>query len=712
MAKTPIDSDTASRKVPRVRMDGRPDYWTTWRLWRSAAPDNPDALAHLGLRTRSPLVLDALALAATEGRTDAAALAALAAQDPAAPAPAICARRGNFPAAAALALTWAGLARDNQDLLAATSIYRLLATHKRFRDLPAAHHHGAGQAFFLAGRHEELRGLLPSLKRLPTMVRQYLTTDLANPYLTDPHPDDAAHAAWEERLSTVFRKADLAPLRVGDPAWARAAGVVPQHLFDRLGTDPVPVDTQDSPTDPPLVTVIMPCYRPDEGLLGSIASISAQTWENLEILVVDDASGPEFADLFARAVDSDERARLVPMERNGGSYLGRNAAMRQARGELITFQDADDWSHPQRIEHQARLLLDDPAAPASISRAVRAKDDLTHQWFGYRPIRPNASSLMVRREVFERIGPFAAIRKGADSEFAERISTLVGPILNTKSPLAVTRLRSGTLSRADFTYQWTTPDRLVFRGSYRAWHASLDQASLNGDTAAGAPDAGVIPAMDRLLAGPDAVLPCPVPRSWLRGLGHGPTWDRVDLAYLDDFSDAPGDRPDPDPAQDEPGGRVGLWHLEVPATDDVERPEMHADWFARMVADPRLVPLSRVEEVTVGHLVVLDPRVLLLATGQPCRLSVESVEVRLTPALVTPDGTGLPVDLLAVSDACARWWGVRPRWAPAAHLDEASRAELEQAVPGLLADGQRRDTSRSSMIGTRKSASGSANTIT
>ncbi|GAA1149561.1 glycosyltransferase family A protein [Ornithinicoccus hortensis] len=662
------DGDTTSRKVPRVRLDDRPDFWTTWRIWHSATAKHPDGLAHLALRTKSPLVLDALALAATEGRSDAAALSLLAELDPDLPAPAICARRRNFRAAAGLALAWSGLGRDEADLRAAATLYHRMWEHDRFRQLPAPHHQAAAQVFFLTGRHEELRSLLPALRKLPPTIRRFLETDLAHPYLTGGHPSDEAHTAWEQRLSAPFTKAGLAPLRVGTPSWAREAGTEPEHLFDRLCTDPVPAAPEAS--DGPLVTVIMPCYQPDEGLLGSIASISAQTWDNLEILVVDDASGPEYADLFAKAVASDDRAALVSVDRNGGSYLARNAALGVAKGELITFQDADDWSHPQRIEQQAQLLLTDPSAPASISHAVRAMDDLTHQWFGYRAVRSNASSLMVRREVFDRIGPFAPIRKGADSEYAERIATLAGPVRSTKSPLAVTRLRTGTLSRGDFTYQWTTPDRLVFRGSYRAWHAAL------ADQEAATPGAGTTQGT--------AEPPFPVPRAWLRGLDNAPTWDRVDLAYLDDFSAAPADRPVPDPAQDEPDGRTGLWHLEVPHPEDPERPEMHPEWFARMVADQQLVPLSRVEQVTVGHLVVLDPRVLLLSTAQPCRLAVESVEVRVTPDMVIPDDTGLPLDLLAVSDACARWWGVRPTWAPAAHLDEGGREELAQAAPGLV----------------------------
>ena len=70
---------------------------------------------------------------------------------------------------------------------------------------------------------------------------------------------------------------------------------------------------------------------------------------------------------------------------------------------------------------QVEALLDTPAAPANLSLAMRAREDLTHQWFGYPSMRDNASSLMLRRETVDELGPFLPVRKGADTEYAERV---------------------------------------------------------------------------------------------------------------------------------------------------------------------------------------------------------------------------------------------------------------------------------------------------
>lgn len=657
----------------------RPGYRTSWQLARAHQP--ADALAHLALRTTSPVVLDGLALAATGGTLTADQVAET-------PPP----RLLQPEHGAALALALAGLGRSVTDLELAADLYQELWGAGALTGLPAIHHQALAQSLFLSGRRAALRETLPGLTRLPHDIRHDLETDLANPHLSDTPVAPEDHARWETLLASRFLEAGLEPVTVRGRE---------EHLFDRLGAD-----TGVAGTAPPgpLVTVIMPCYRPDEGLLTSIASISHQTWGALEILVVDDASGPGHADTFDRAVASDERARLVRLDRNGGSYLARNAALGQARGEFITFQDADDWSHPRRIEQQVQVLLEDAAAPASRSLAVRARDDLTHQWFGYRSVRDNASSLMLRRTVIDRIGPFAPIRKGADSEYAERVTSLVGPVKDTGTPLAITRLRTGTLSRGDFTYQWTTPERLVFKGSYRARHrllAASDPVSATGS--AGSDDTGTAVADG---SGTGDHPGFPVPRSFLRGLPHQPAWDSVPLAYLGDLSGDPTtgtDRGDDQSvalwdemcAGDAPGTatdwggtgapQVGLWHLESPVPARRRRPEMHDAWFDRVLrSDGALVPLTRLEPVRVERLVVLDPAVLLLAGSQPMRVEVGGVEVRLSPGVLQPDASGLTVDLLEAADVCRALWSTGPHWVLDPTLDDAGRAVVRELVPGLL----------------------------
>lgn len=630
--------------------DDRQGMWTAADLL-GAALDRPVALAHLGLRTASTVIDDALALAATDG--------ALASTDlrEATDLEATLAKSVTSPtAAAALGLLWSARAAEQLPEHGARIYAWLIRTGR----LPAQplHHSSAAQALYLAGRADELRELWPSLECLPRPARNDLEVDLAHPGLTGPESfsassqqstdvdvDEDVHARWVRLLSAPFVEHGLTPLIVS------ADGPEP-HLFDRLRSTAAAHSTGG-----PLVTVIVPCWRPDEALLTSVLSITSQTYADLEILLVDDASGPGYDELFEQVAGSDPRIQLLRLEHNGGSYLARRAALQVARGRLVTTQDADDWSHPQRIERQVAALQEHPEAPASRSLAIRARDDLTHQWFGYRAVRDNASSLLVRREAMAVAGTFWPIRKSADSEYAERLARLVGPIADTGSPLAITRLRGGSLSRGDFTYQWSHPDRIAFRGIYRAWHRSL---SPRPEGTVDPPTAPVAPPVDLEL--PEA------PAAFARGLtGTHVIPAHLHVAILGDFSTPPSD-----PRHQAtvhlladlagPAASIGLWHAETPSALDLKRPEMHDEWYDRVVLEPDLHVLTRTSPTAVTALLVVDPAILLTAAAQPTTVRADRVEVALSSRETLPGEAGLPLDLLSVSDACRQWWGRHPHW--------------------------------------------------
>jgi hypothetical protein len=636
-----------------------PEPWLTWRLLQSGAASRPEALAHQALRTRSPAALGALASAATAGaETPESLLHRLLDDGP----DGLLTSPLRVRALASTAMVWAGSLRSTEELTAAALLLEHLWQDPATADLlPPELHLVTGQTLFLAGRHAALEELLPRLTHLPEDAAHYLRADLANPFVRHPH---GSGADWPSLLGQYFVQHDLAAVRLGP----EVDGLPP---FDRLeAPGPVPGSVGGE-----LVTVVMPCYRPDRGLLTSVRSIISQTWADLEIVIVDDASGPEHADLFAEAAALDPRARVLTMPRNGGSYLGREAAIAQSRGSLVTFQDADDWSHPRRIEHQV-AVLHERSAPMSRSMAVRAKDDLTHQWLGYPPVRLNASSLLVRRSVLDRCGGFVPVRKGADSEFAERIRVLAGPVADTWTPLAVTRLRSGSLSRGDFTLSWFAPDRLTFRGSFMAWHRRLRERVEAGEE--------VSVSTEELHA-----LPFPVPPGWVRDLdGSASTPTVFEQVYLGHFSTV---RPSravralQDHLAEQPplSGSVGVWHHEAPWVTDRRRPRMSHGWLDVAHAHPALRAVSRADRVHARRVVVVDPSVLALMTGQHVEVQADEVDVWLTPQVVDPDASLLPEDLLGIADVVAAWWGVRPRWVLAPHLDPQERAHVRASLPHL-----------------------------
>lgn len=107
----------------------------------------------------------------------------------------------------------------------------------------------------------------------------------------------------------------------------------------------------------PMVSVIVPCYNAARFLPEAIASVRAQQFEPLEILVVDDGSTDETPQTVA-ALGADIR---YFRKENGGPASARNRGLREARGELIGFADADDQWPDGKLELQVGRLVEDPA---------------------------------------------------------------------------------------------------------------------------------------------------------------------------------------------------------------------------------------------------------------------------------------------------------------------------------------------------------------
>lgn len=98
-----------------------------------------------------------------------------------------------------------------------------------------------------------------------------------------------------------------------------------------------------------LITVIVPVYNIKEYIEKCIKSIIAQTYTNLEIILVDDGSTDGSGDICERYALKDDRI-IVMHKLNGGLSDARNYAIDMANGDLIAFVDGDDWIHPQMYE--------------------------------------------------------------------------------------------------------------------------------------------------------------------------------------------------------------------------------------------------------------------------------------------------------------------------------------------------------------------------
>lgn len=104
-----------------------------------------------------------------------------------------------------------------------------------------------------------------------------------------------------------------------------------------------------------LVSVIMPCYNAQDFVGEAIQSVLEQTWQNLELLVIDDGSKDSSRDVVSQWAKRDSRVQAVINEQNMGVSKTRNRGIGLSRGHWIAFLDSDDVWEKDKLEKQLAL---------------------------------------------------------------------------------------------------------------------------------------------------------------------------------------------------------------------------------------------------------------------------------------------------------------------------------------------------------------------
>lgn len=109
-----------------------------------------------------------------------------------------------------------------------------------------------------------------------------------------------------------------------------------------------------------LISVIVPVYKVEDYLEHCVESITNQTYQNLEIILVDDGSPDGCPALCDKWTQKDRRVKVIH-SKNGGSARARNLALEIANGEYVAFCDADDVMHPEMLEILHRVSVEERA---------------------------------------------------------------------------------------------------------------------------------------------------------------------------------------------------------------------------------------------------------------------------------------------------------------------------------------------------------------
>lgn len=217
------------------------------------------------------------------------------------------------------------------------------------------------------------------------------------------------------------------------------------------------------------ISVVVPCYNAGPWIVGTLRSVYAQDWPNLEVLVVDDGSQDDSVARIKRAFPQTTVLRQV----NAGVAAARNAGIRAATGQWVAFIDADDHWLPGKLRAQMALLATTPEArmaytswqtwpsdapdpPAQWLETLRRHDSDAARWDGpsgwiYPDLllgcRVWTSTVVMHRSLLEELGGFnQTLKIGEDYDLWLRASRLT-PIVRVKRPLALYRLHPNSLTK-------------------------------------------------------------------------------------------------------------------------------------------------------------------------------------------------------------------------------------------------------------------------
>ncbi|MGC0250365.1 glycosyltransferase [Pseudactinotalea sp. Z1748] len=507
---------------------------------------------------------------------------------------------------------------------------QLLAKHRRWHEL----------------ERQLSRGGLQS--RIPKDILASLRSDLANPFLYSPKVESAPGflELFNEAVDFSSRRRVISLRDSHGMPFDRLHGLVPTREHG------------------PLVSVVTSCFNPDQGLLVAARSLQEQTWENWEMLVVDDGSTePESRALLIEVERLDNRIRVIRKAVNGGTYRARNTAMRLLRGDFVTFLDSDDWAHPDRLTAGVLPMLQHRAIPATLGPGLRVSEELELNRPGYSPHFPAASSLMFRfPEVPARIGFFDSARKGADTEYLSRIASAFGQPVHELSGRALTLLRrtEDSLSATDFSFGWRHPARWAYKQSYGMSHQSI---SVGGDA----------------YRAPENPSPHFGVHRWAKA--GDPEYShrrRFDVVFLGDWRRHGG----PQVSMMEEisallaqGFRIGVAHVEAMRfRSDEDEPLSEPLRELLRDGDAELVFLD--EDVDVDLLIVRYPPILQFPSDITNALQPGRVLIMANQAPAESDGTDqryVPAD---VHRHTRNLFGVAPLWVPQGPTIRALLAEL------------------------------------
>lgn len=214
------------------------------------------------------------------------------------------------------------------------------------------------------------------------------------------------------------------------------------------------------------ISIITPAFNCDSVLKATVHSIIDQSYSNWELIIVDDLSTDSTLEVAQQFADSDDRIKVLKLEKNSGAAVARNTALINATGRYIAFLDSDDLWKPHKLETQLRFMQENDIA---FSYSAYAQIDETGEFIreilvpatvSYSQLlKTNVIGCLTAMYDVEKLGKvkMPLIRKRQDFGLWLNILKKTDLAYGIQEPLALYRVRENSVSANKFSaasYTW------------------------------------------------------------------------------------------------------------------------------------------------------------------------------------------------------------------------------------------------------------------
>jgi hypothetical protein len=265
---------------------------------------------------------------------------------------------------------------------------------------------------FYAGlcEKERARGLLEKNKALVNTWYGSAKRALLYAVTANDHDDSLAY------INQYNERRDLVSVTISTDADDKAT------FLSSLGSVP----TIAVPEDKGKISIVVGAFNAATTVGYSVRSMLAQSYRNIEVIVVDDASTDGTWEEIEKLRWSDARVKTLRNDVNSGPYVCRNVALDIAEGKFVAIHDADDFAHPQRLERQMEAFDQEEVVAVFAAHIRFDRHGLIALENNGEIVGDGPMTLLCRRSVFSAIGEFEPVRTRGDIEFWDRMKCYYG----------------------------------------------------------------------------------------------------------------------------------------------------------------------------------------------------------------------------------------------------------------------------------------------